>query len=527
MPRQTGGGAVVATSRATRPQRRMGINNKVLCNTVTTRGRLRPGGSIRELPSAAGMVLANFGGGSAPGCRRHVLTACAGTAEDAPSGCVPPTQRSNVERHEQLIGSSVRTVADMFSARLKFMAHPFARLSTQAARITGERPAACGDQPVPADIHPPPQLSTPGGTKMPKKILIAAGVASGLACLLPLTALAQAAATAASPAASAADGQIATVIITGAEAQEEDIRDVPLSVSVMSGEQLQAQQIKTGRGFDAQHPQHLVLVAGRTGPGHRRDPGRELAGPAPRRVSVYLDDVSLTTRNLYSQGTAEPRFFDLQDAEVLRGPAGHAVRRELAGRHDQVHQQAAGPEVLLRLDQRDGLLDAEGRRQLRIAGHPQHPADQGPGSAAHRPAARPRQRLRRPGGLGRQADLQGHQPRRLHRPEARVEGQHRRQLERHAGAVRAEDEHRRHRRDVRLVAPLPDQQDRARAGARHAGRAERDAGRRHVVRHVHGRVERLQPSFQTACRTAPRSTTPATPSSTRTTRIRHRPTSRS
>jgi hypothetical protein len=48
---------------------------------------------------------------------------------------------------------------------------------------------------------------------MSRKIVIA-GVASGLACLVPLTALAQAAAAAASPAASAPSGEIARVVIT-------------------------------------------------------------------------------------------------------------------------------------------------------------------------------------------------------------------------------------------------------------------------------------------------------------------------
>ena len=155
---------------------------------------------------------------------------------------------------------------------------------------------------------------------MSKKIVIAAGVASGLACLVPLTALAQAAATAAAPAASAASNDIARVVIT-AQKRKEDIRDVPLSVSVLSGEQLQAQQISTVEDLTRNVPNISFTTQGGPGLGTVEIRGvSSQAGAAT--VSVYLDDVSLTTRNLYSQGTAEPRFFDLQDVEVLRGPQG-------------------------------------------------------------------------------------------------------------------------------------------------------------------------------------------------------------
>jgi iron complex outermembrane recepter protein len=154
---------------------------------------------------------------------------------------------------------------------------------------------------------------------MSKKIAIAAGVASGLVCLMPLTALAQAAAAAATPA-SAPGTEIATVVIT-AQKRKEDIRDVPMSVSAISGEQLQAQQIKTVEDLTRNIPNISFSTQGGPGLGTVEIRGvSSQAGAAT--VSVYLDDVSLTTRNLYSQGTAEPRFFDLQDAEVLRGPQG-------------------------------------------------------------------------------------------------------------------------------------------------------------------------------------------------------------
>jgi iron complex outermembrane recepter protein len=155
---------------------------------------------------------------------------------------------------------------------------------------------------------------------MSKKKIVIAGVTSGLICMLPLTALAQAAATAASPAASAPSDQIARVVIT-AQKRKEDIRDVPLSVSVLSGEQLQAQQITTVEDLTRNVPNISFSTQGGPGLGTVEIRGvSSQAGAAT--VSVYLDDVSLTTRNLYSQGTAEPRFFDLQDVEVLRGPQG-------------------------------------------------------------------------------------------------------------------------------------------------------------------------------------------------------------
>ncbi len=157
---------------------------------------------------------------------------------------------------------------------------------------------------------------------MSRKIVFAAGVASGLVCLMPLTALAQAAAAAASPAsaASAPTLEIARVTIT-AQKRKEDLQDVPLSVAVVTAEQLKAAQINGVEDLTRNVPNISFSSAGGPGLGNVEIRGvSSAAGSAT--VSVYLDDVSLTTRNLYSTGTAEPHFFDIENVEVLRGPQG-------------------------------------------------------------------------------------------------------------------------------------------------------------------------------------------------------------
>ena len=157
---------------------------------------------------------------------------------------------------------------------------------------------------------------------MSKRIAIA-GVASGLTCLMPISALAQAAAAAASPASAASAAapiEIARVVIT-AQYRKEDIKDVPVAISVLNAEQLKAQQIVNVEDVTRNIPNISFSDTGGPGLGTVEIRGvSSQAGSAT--VSVYLDDVSLVTRNLYSQGTAEPRFFDLDNIEILRGPQG-------------------------------------------------------------------------------------------------------------------------------------------------------------------------------------------------------------
>lgn len=117
-------------------------------------------------------------------------------------------------------------------------------------------------------------------------------------------------------------GQIASVVVTATK-RKEDASKVPISISVLRGEDLAASHIVDFGDLTRAIPNISYSGASGSGAGLSNIEMRgvsSLAGSAT--VGVYMDDVSMTTRNLYSLGSAEPKIFDVDRVEVLRGPQG-------------------------------------------------------------------------------------------------------------------------------------------------------------------------------------------------------------
>ena len=117
--------------------------------------------------------------------------------------------------------------------------------------------------------------------------------------------------------------QLEAVVVTATK-RKESIDKVPLSVTVLGGEALSDQHITSVVDLTRSVP-NLSFSGGASGGGSGLS-NIELRGISSQAgsstVGVYLDDVSMSTRNLYSLGSAEPKFIDVDHIEVLRGPQG-------------------------------------------------------------------------------------------------------------------------------------------------------------------------------------------------------------
>lgn len=110
-------------------------------------------------------------------------------------------------------------------------------------------------------------------------------------------------------------------IVVTSQKRAQDLQSVPISITALSGERLQNERIAG------------VEELSRVAPGVQFDTGAtagttnisirgvsSTAGSAT--VGLYIDDVSVTTKNFFYEGAVEPLLPDLDRIEVLRGPQG-------------------------------------------------------------------------------------------------------------------------------------------------------------------------------------------------------------
>ncbi len=117
--------------------------------------------------------------------------------------------------------------------------------------------------------------------------------------------------------------QIEVVRVT-AQKRQEDPAKVAMSISAVSGEQLTAQHVTDITDLTRIVPNISFTAAsgnGGAGPGTSNVEIRGISSAAgAATVGVYLGDVSITVGNVYTMGNVEPKFFDIDRVEVLRGP---------------------------------------------------------------------------------------------------------------------------------------------------------------------------------------------------------------
>jgi iron complex outermembrane recepter protein len=111
-------------------------------------------------------------------------------------------------------------------------------------------------------------------------------------------------------------------VVVTANKRAEDIKDVPISITAISGADLQDKHITSYDDIAREVPGvNFNSVSGTEGTTNIEIRGvSSTSGSAT--TGLYIDDVSITTKNFFYDGAAEPQLFDLDRLEVLRGPQG-------------------------------------------------------------------------------------------------------------------------------------------------------------------------------------------------------------
>jgi iron complex outermembrane receptor protein len=149
---------------------------------------------------------------------------------------------------------------------------------------------------------------------------LAAQILAVAAIAAPLTVGAATGDVATGVEAESAPNQLQEIIVT-AQKRTEDIKDIPFSVSAISGSQLVEHHIADYDDIT----RALPGISFEAGPGPGLDT-IEIRGVSSESgsatVGIYVDEVSVTVGNSEYDGAVQPKLFDLDRIEVLRGPQG-------------------------------------------------------------------------------------------------------------------------------------------------------------------------------------------------------------
>jgi outer membrane receptor protein involved in Fe transport len=181
-----------------------------------------------------------------------------------------------------------------------------------------------------------------------------------------------------------ADAEEATLteVVVTAEKTSEPLSKVPISISVISGQTLEDEHITDYADLSRAVPDLSFSSDG--GPGQNNIEIRGVSSQAGSATTgIYLDDVPINILNIYTAGATEPRFFDIDRVEVLRGPQGtiygsssmggtiHFVSNapDLSEYHGDVHSSVGGTEDGGINYESDGVLNVpleDGKAALRV-----------------------------------------------------------------------------------------------------------------------------------------------------------------
>ncbi len=116
------------------------------------------------------------------------------------------------------------------------------------------------------------------------------------------------------------DAGLGEILVT-AQKTSESLSKVPISISAVTGSMLEEEHITDYADLSRAVPNVSFTTFG--GPGQSNIEIRGIASQAGSATTgIYLDDVPISVQNIYTTGATEPRFFDVDRVEVLRGPQG-------------------------------------------------------------------------------------------------------------------------------------------------------------------------------------------------------------